>query len=181
MDRDFLYSSAEVRHVKSVQFGVMSPDEIRRMSVVEVKHEVAWERGVPRHEGIMDRRLGASGRDFPCMTCHCDEKNCSGHFGFIELAKPMFHAGFMGMTLKLLRCVCYFCSRLLITKVDDPGVQKIDLVAVMETPPRVASPCGAARPARAPFGRPLLARTPSEGCWRSLSTAYDASHNFVLR
>lgn len=137
MDRDFLYSSAEVRHVKKVQFGVMSPDEIRRMSVAEVKHEVAWERGVPRHEGIMDRRLGASGRDFPCMTCHCDEKNCSGHFGFIELAKPMFHAGFMGMTLKLLRCVCYFCSRLLITKVDDPGVQKI-LRAVSKMESRAA-------------------------------------------
>nr|AAK00310.1 DNA-dependent RNA polymerase II largest subunit RPB1 [Glaucosphaera vacuolata] len=120
--KDFLYSSAEVKKVKAVQFGVLSPDEIRRMSVCEIKFETAFEMGKPKTEGLMDPRLGAIGRDLPCKTCHCDEKNCPGHFGHIELVKPMFNIGFFGMTLRVLRCVCFFCSKLLI----DPRDPKAD-------------------------------------------------------
>lgn len=110
---EFLYSSAELRKVKMIQFGVLGVEEIRRMSVAEIKYERPYEDGRPKSEGIVDRRLGANGRDFPCLTCHCDEKNCPGHFGHIELAKPMFNSGFLNITLKILRCVCHYCSKLL--------------------------------------------------------------------
>lgn len=67
----------------------------------------------------MDPRLGAIGRDFPCLTCNSDEKNCPGHFGHIELVKPMYNIGFFSVTLSVLRCVCFFCSKLLIPPEDD--------------------------------------------------------------
>lgn len=43
---------------------------------------------------------------------------CPGHFGHIELAKPVFHVGFLGKTMKVLRCVCFFCSKLLVDSVS---------------------------------------------------------------
>jgi DNA-directed RNA polymerase II subunit RPB1 len=40
---------------------------------------------------------------------------CPGHFGHIELARPVFHAGFMIKVKKILECVCFNCGKL---KVD---------------------------------------------------------------
>lgn len=40
---------------------------------------------------------------------------CPGHFGHLELAKPVFHIGFLNKTIKVLRCVCFYCSKLLIS------------------------------------------------------------------
>lgn len=42
---------------------------------------------------------------------------CPGHFGHIELAKPVFHVGFITKIMKVLRCVCFFCSKLLVDAV----------------------------------------------------------------
>lgn len=46
---------------------------------------------------------------------------CPGHFGHIELARPVFHQGFIVKVKKILECVCYSCGKL---KVDmrDPMV-----------------------------------------------------------
>jgi len=122
-DKGYMYSSAELKKVKYMQFGVLGPDELRRMSVVEVKYETAFEGGIPKPEGLMDQRMGAIGRDFPCDTCGCDETNCVGHFGHIELAKPVFHPGYLTVTLKLLRSVCFFCSKLLVRE-DDHRIKR---------------------------------------------------------
>lgn len=43
---------------------------------------------------------------------------CPGHFGHIDLAKPVFHVGFVTKTLKILRCVCFYCSKLLVSPVS---------------------------------------------------------------
>uniref|UniRef100_A0A8B9EN94 DNA-directed RNA polymerase subunit n=1 Tax=Anser cygnoides TaxID=8845 RepID=A0A8B9EN94_ANSCY len=49
---------------------------------------------------------------------------CPGHFGHIELAKPVFHVGFLGKTMKILRCVCFFCSKLLVDA-NNPKIKDI--------------------------------------------------------
>ena len=43
--------------------------------------------------------------------------DCPGHFGHIELAKPMYHIGFLPTVLKIMRCVCFHCSKLLVDEV----------------------------------------------------------------
>lgn len=108
----FPWSWAPSRTVDHVQFGVLSPDEIRRMSVAEVKEERLYDNNAPKHEGLVDSRLGSNAH-FPCTTCNGDDNTCPGHFGHIELAKPVFNVGFVNTTLQILRCVCYYCSRLL--------------------------------------------------------------------
>lgn len=43
--------------------------------------------------GLMDPRMGTIDRNFKCQTCGEGMSECSGHFGHIELARPVFHIG----------------------------------------------------------------------------------------
>ena len=47
----------------------------------------------------------------------CRVQDSPGYFGHIELAKPVFHCGFISTVLKVLRCVSYHSSKLLVDKV----------------------------------------------------------------
>lgn len=57
-------------------------------------------------------RLGTNDRNFKCATCSGSMNDCPGHFGHLELAKPVFHVGFLAKTKKILECVCFFCGKL---------------------------------------------------------------------
>ena len=57
-------------------------------------------------------RLGTNDRNFKCATCSGSMNDCPGHFGHLELAKPVFHVGFLNKTKKILECVCFFCGKL---------------------------------------------------------------------
>eukprot|EP01113_Clastostelium_recurvatum_P019728 TRINITY_DN2328_c0_g1_i3.p1 TRINITY_DN2328_c0_g1~~TRINITY_DN2328_c0_g1_i3.p1 ORF type:complete len:1809 (+),score=540.19 TRINITY_DN2328_c0_g1_i3:155-5581(+) len=111
-------AGAEVRKVKRVQFGVLSPDEIRAMSVARIEHPETYENGRPKQGGLCDPRMGTIDRHAVCGTCAGSMVECPGHFAHIELAKPMFHIGFIKTVLKVLRCVCFHCSKLLIDTND---------------------------------------------------------------
>ena len=43
-------------------------------------------------------------------------EECPGHFGHIELAKRVYHVGLLTYILKVLRSVCFNCSKLLIAR-----------------------------------------------------------------
>ena len=98
-----------------VQFGTLSDDEIRRMSTVQVKDTTIYYRGLPNPYGINDHRMGTVDRRLLCGTCCRDVKECQGHVGHLELSFPMYHIGFMDVCFKTLRCVCFSCSRLLLS------------------------------------------------------------------
>jgi DNA-directed RNA polymerase II subunit RPB1 len=102
--------------VKRVQFGILSSDEIRRMSVTEggIIYPEIYEGGKPKLGGLMDPRQGVIDRLKTCITCNGNINECPGHFGHIDLAKPVYHIGFILKTMKILRCVCFFCSKLLV-------------------------------------------------------------------
>ncbi|KNC70757.1 hypothetical protein SARC_16715, partial [Sphaeroforma arctica JP610] len=63
--------------------------------------------------GLADPRLGTMEREMKCQSCHGSSKDCPGHFGHIELAKPVYHVGFIKTVVQIMRCVCFHCSRLL--------------------------------------------------------------------
>ncbi|KAK3607289.1 hypothetical protein CHS0354_002914 [Potamilus streckersoni] len=119
-------SNAPLREVKRMQFGILSPDEIRRMSVVEggLKYSETMEGGRPKLGGLMDPRQGTIDRTSRCQTCAGNISECPGHFAHIELAKPVFHVGFLTKTIKILRCVCFYCSKLLVD-INSPKVKEI--------------------------------------------------------
>lgn len=97
-----------VSDVKQVKFGILSPLEIRRMSVIK--------QGINNPDcvagGLMDPRQGALDKTSQCHTCQGSYTDCPGHFAHIELATKLFHIGFLEQTKKILQNVCFFCSRL---------------------------------------------------------------------
>lgn len=109
----FPYSSAPLRSVKEVQFGLLSPGEIKAMSVARIEYpETMDETKVrPRMGGLSDPRLGSIDRNFRCQTCGEGMADCPGHFGHIELAKPVFHVGFVTRIKKILETICVHCGK----------------------------------------------------------------------
>eukprot|EP00982_Pelagococcus_subviridis_P006181 30000-Pelagococcus_subviridis.AAC.3 len=49
-----------------------------------------------------------------------DSKDTPGYFGHLELAKPVYHHGFINNVVRVLRCVGYSSSKLLLDKVRPP-------------------------------------------------------------
>ena len=85
--------------------------------MVHIEHGETTERGKPKPGGLSDPRLGTIDRKMKCETCMANMAECPGHFGHLELAKPMFHIGFMEPVLSILRCVCFNCSKILADEV----------------------------------------------------------------
>ena len=90
------------------------------MSVTEggIRFPETMEGGRPKLGGLMDPRQGVIDRSSRCQTCAGNMTECPGHFGHIDLAKPVFHIGFITKTIKILRCVCFYCSKLLVSPVS---------------------------------------------------------------
>jgi len=74
--------------------------------------------GNPIRGGINDLRMGTVDKNQNCETCKSNFTDCPGHPGYIELAKPMYHIGFIEECRKILKCVCFNCSKLLIDEND---------------------------------------------------------------
>ena len=89
----------------------------RRYSVAKVEAPQTYEQGKPKLNGLSDPRLGTMDRAIKCTTDGASQQDSPGYFGHIELAKPVFHIGFITTVLKVLRCVSYHSSKMLIEKV----------------------------------------------------------------
>ena len=113
-------SKAPVRDPKRIQFSILSPDELIRTSVTNggLQYCQACEKGQPKLNGLMDPRQGVIDRNLRCQTCNGNMAQCPGHIGHIELGKPVFHIGFIKKIIKLLRCVCFYCSKLLVSSTN---------------------------------------------------------------
>ena len=84
------------------------------MSVVKVENTTVVDQdGNPADGGINDLRMGTVDKNLLCRTCKSNFADCPGHFGHIELVKPMYHVGFIETCRKILRCICFNCSKLL--------------------------------------------------------------------
>lgn len=113
----------EVDSVRGVQFSVLSPDEIRGRSVCHcTATEMYNHAGEPIPGGLFDARMGVIEHTRICKTCDQRNTMCPGHFGHIELARPVFHVHFFEIVRKLLKCVCFRCSRLLVD-IERPDVK----------------------------------------------------------
>ncbi|KAL8303907.1 hypothetical protein RB597_004716 [Gaeumannomyces tritici] len=116
-------SSAPLKTIEEIQFGVLSPEETKNMSVAHIQYPEAMDdtRTKPREGGLNDPLLGSVDRQFKCKTCNNSMSECPGHFGHIELAKPVYHPGFIKKTKKILEMVCHECGKLLCDKDNDEG------------------------------------------------------------
>lgn len=96
-----------------IRWSLLSPDEIRQMSVVEVKNPTIYDAStLPKENGVNDHRMGTVDRRYPCGTCFHKVETDDGHPGHMELSAPVYHIGFIKSICKILRSVCFFCSKI---------------------------------------------------------------------
>ena len=109
-------SNCETHIVKKVKFGIYSEQDILKSSVCEVISPLIYnkETSLPAKNGLNDPRMGITMRGLACQTCFGDLKECPGHFGHIKLAEIVYHPEFLETVYKVLKSICYNCSKLLI-------------------------------------------------------------------
>ena len=111
------------KQVRNITFSVLSPKMIKKMSSAKiVTPELYDKEGYPVDGGLMDIRLGVIDPGLRCKTCGSKLKECIGHFGYIELARPIIHVKFVNIVMTLLKCTCRECGRIL---VPDNKISKI--------------------------------------------------------
>ena len=120
------YSTAPLRQAKAIQFGVIAPDQMKSLSVLTADERDGrrvdpgvttpatydYITGEPVIGGLSDPRFGPEDLDDP------------GYFGHIELARPVFHIGFMNIIIHVLRCVGYHTHKLLVEEKDTKAVKE---------------------------------------------------------
>lgn len=121
----------EIQEVRGIQFSVLGPDEIIARSAVEVNRTDTYAGSEPIIGGLFDSRMGVLEHNKICSTCEQKNIFCPGHFGHIVLAKPVFNAMFFDITRKILKCVCYRCSKILISPNATNQDFKNDIIKIM--------------------------------------------------
>jgi len=113
------YTVPDISNVSGIQFSIASPEEIRKTSVIEITKYETYEKDIPVIKGLFDIRMGVTGTGEICGTCGQKNTHCPGHFGHIELSRPIYNFHFIQDVLRIIKCVCYKCSKLLISKDSD--------------------------------------------------------------
>ena len=99
-----------------IQFSILSPEEIRKGSVAEITNRDTYINNKPVIGGLFDPRMGVLEPGLICPTDGHDYMKTPGYFGHIELARPVFYIQYLPTIIKILRCTCTKCSKLLISK-----------------------------------------------------------------
>jgi DNA-directed RNA polymerase II subunit RPB1 len=94
-----------------VQFGIANPEDIRMRSVVEVTTDKTYQSNQPIPNGVFDARFGVIENGKVCPTCKQTNQFCPGHFGHIELARPVYLYQFFDTIEKLCNLICLNCSK----------------------------------------------------------------------
>lgn len=109
-------STAIPSRIVGIQCCMLSPDEIRRNSTVQVTSRDTYINNKAVIGGLFDPRMGVLEPGTICPTDGMSYIDSPGYFGHIELARPVFFIQHIKEILNILRCVCFKCSKLLICK-----------------------------------------------------------------
>ena len=116
MPAGLIRPNSQIEPVVGIQFGIFSPEEIERRSVVEITNQGTYDNNEPKIGGLFDPRMGVIENGKTCRSCGQTNHNCPGHFGHYRLARPVYYIQFIDTVLDVLKCVCIQCSKLLIDK-----------------------------------------------------------------
>ncbi|TFY57239.1 hypothetical protein EVG20_g8625 [Dentipellis fragilis] len=96
LGHQFAYSARIVCKVKEVHFGILCGGNSH--SVTKVDHLEVMDDTTPKPKLVPNLWRAVS--------------ECPGHFGHIELARPVFHPGFILKVKKILESICVNCGKL---------------------------------------------------------------------
>jgi DNA-directed RNA polymerase subunit A' len=104
-----------MKRIGKIEFNVMSPELIRKLSALEIKTPDTYDKdGYPMEGGLMDPHLGVINPGLRCKTCGQKMKQCSGHFGSLELVRPVIHSEFSKKLEELMTGTCDSCGRIVV-------------------------------------------------------------------
>jgi DNA-directed RNA polymerase II subunit RPB1 len=106
----------EPSRIIGMQFSILSPEEIRKGSVANIVSRDTYVNNKPVIGGLFDPRMGVLDPGLICPTDGLNYMDTPGYFGHIEMARPIFYIQYLNTILKILRCICIKCSKLLISK-----------------------------------------------------------------
>ncbi len=100
--------------VDKIRFSLFSPEMIRKMSAAKIVVPDTYDDdGYPIDGGLVDTRLGVVDPGLRCKTCGGRVKECPGHFGSIDLVRPVVHVEFAKHIHYILRSTCPNCYKIL--------------------------------------------------------------------
>ncbi|MCR4284842.1 MAG: DNA-directed RNA polymerase subunit A' [archaeon] len=108
------------KQISGLNFSLLSPEQIKKLSVAKIVTPELYDvDGYPVDGGLMDLRLGAVDPGVRCRTCGGRLKECLGHTGMIELARPLIHVKYLPIIDLVLRSTCEACGKVLIKEEKD--------------------------------------------------------------
>jgi len=103
------------KQISEISFSLVNPETIKKLSVAKIiTPELYNIDGYPVDGGLMDLRLGAIDPGVRCRTCGGRIKECLGHSGSIDLARPVVHLKYVPLIELGLRCFCKGCGKLML-------------------------------------------------------------------
>ena len=110
-----VWQNKVTKSIDKITYSVSSPKDFIKQSVVKVITPEIYDRyGFPVEGGLMDLRMGVIEPGLSCKTCNQSYKNCEGHFGHLELARPILNVLFIDDIYKVLKATCTECFRVLV-------------------------------------------------------------------
>jgi DNA-directed RNA polymerase subunit A' len=108
------------KKIASMTFALLSPEKIKKLSVAKVVTPELYDvDGYPVDGGLMDLKLGAIDPGVRCRTCGGRLKECLGHPGVIEFARPIIHIKYLPIIDVVLRSTCEACGKVLLKEEKD--------------------------------------------------------------
>ena len=102
------------KKIDKISFGVTSPAWIKKLAAANVVSPELYDAdGYPVEKGLMDLAMGVIDPGLRCKTCGGRMRSCPGHFGYIQLAKPVVHIMYANLIYDLIRSFCFNCGRIL--------------------------------------------------------------------
>jgi len=117
------------KQISEMRFSLLSPEQIKKLSVAKIVTPELYDvDGYPVDGGLMDLRLGAVDPGVRCRTCGGRLKECLGHPGIIELARPVVHIKYLPIIDLVLRATCEACGKALIKDEKDLAKGLVDRI-----------------------------------------------------
>lgn len=128
----------KTKNVNTVIFGVLSPQKIREQAVCKIDKYLSNIKETSADEGsVVDPRMGTTTKDKICPTCAQGYDLCPGHFGYIDLALPVYNLMYMPILIKILKCTCINCGELMIQLNGDDRKKELEKILQMNSKNRL--------------------------------------------
>jgi DNA-directed RNA polymerase subunit A' len=98
--------------IDRIRFSLFSPEMVRELSTARIVIPDTYDDdGYPIDGGLVDSRLGVVDPGLRCKTCGGNVRECPGHFGHIDLVRPVIHVEFAKSMYEVMRATCPHCHR----------------------------------------------------------------------